>query len=117
MTYIYALFCPIDGLMKYIGKANNPQRRVKDHMFDIRGMTSEKVEWIGQLRKNKKKPILEILDHVDVDEWEFWETFYIQYFKGLGIKLINSNRTGNGLKYANYQTFKKGNRPWNKKDN
>lgn len=115
MTYIYILFCPLDGQPKYIGKANNPQRRVKDHMFDIRGMTPQKIEWVGQMRKHKKKPILEILDEVSIEQWEFWEGFYIDYFRSLGVKLINTNRHGNGLTYANHQTFKKGNVPWNKK--
>jgi len=114
-TFIYMLLCPLDGQVKYIGKANNPKRRAADHMFDIRGMTPEKLEWIGLLRKNKTKPILEILDEVDIDMWKWWENFYIQYFKWLGIKLINTNRAGNGLKFANHQTFKPGNVPWNKK--
>lgn len=114
MTYIYALFCPLDGQMKYIGKANNPERRLKDHMTDIRGMTPDKIEWVGQLRKHKLKPILEILDCVEIEKWEFWEEFWIGYFKGMGIKLINTHRAGNGLTWANSQTFKSGNRPHNK---
>jgi predicted GIY-YIG superfamily endonuclease len=114
ITFIYALFCPLSGKMKYIGKANQPHKRVKEHMYDIRGMTSEKIEWVGQLRKHNKKPILEILDEVEIKKWEFWEGFYIDYFKSLGIQLINTNRKGNGLKWANHQTFKPGNRPWNK---
>lgn len=114
-TFIYALICPFEGNIKYIGKANNPIRRAKDHMFDIRGMTPEKIEWVGKMRKHKKKPILEILDEVLIEEWEFWEGWWMAYFKSFGLKLINSNRAGNGLKYANHQTFKPGNRPWNKK--
>lgn len=97
MTYIYCLICPLDGQMKYIRKANQPSRRAKDHMFDIRGMTPEKIEWVGQMRKHKKKPILEILDEVEEETWQFWEGWWMEYFKGVGIKLINSNRAGNGL--------------------
>lgn len=114
MTYIYCLICPLDGKMKYVGKANQPSRRAKDHMFDIRGMTPEKIEWVGQMRKHKKKPILEILDEVEEETWQFWEGWWMEYFKGMGIKLINSNRAGNGLTYATHQTFQPGNIPHNK---
>lgn len=40
--------------------------------------------------------------------------WWMEYFRGMGIKLINSNRAGNGLTYATHQTFQPGNIPHNK---
>lgn len=113
-TFIYGLVCPLENTLKYIGKANNPHRRLKDHMYDIRGMTPEKVEWIGELRKYKVKPELVILDEICISEWEYWEAFYLGYFRSLGFQLINTSRSGNGLTYSNKQTWKPHNIPWNK---
>ena len=113
-TFIYALICPVDGSMKYVGKSNNPEKRLKDHLFDFRCMDLRKAQWIRMLKSVKKKPILIILDEVDIFDWQFWEDFWSQYFKSHGIVLFNT-RTKNGLTYANSKTFKKGNIPWNKK--
>ena len=113
MTYIYCLICPLDGQMKYIRKANQPSRRAKDHMFDIRGVPSDRVLWLGELRKKKLRPIVEVLDVVEVGDWKFWEEFYIGYFKSLGISLLQKRNGGNGLTFCNQQTFKKGQKPHN----
>lgn len=113
-TFIYALFCPIDGQLKYIGKSNQPKRRLKDHMLDVKDMPVAKLLWVDEMKKRKLKPIMEILDEVSMYEWQYWESWWIEYFKSLGINLINK-RSGNGLSFANSQTYKKGNIPWNKK--
>ena len=111
-TFIYILICPMDGLVKYVGKSNNPEKRTKDHCLDFRCMDGNKAQWILTLRKEKKKPIMVIVDEVSSFDWKFWEEFYCQYFKSLGYKLYNK-RSRNGLTFANSKTFKKGNVPWN----
>lgn len=112
-TFIYILVCPLDGLVKYVGKANDPVKRLKDHMLDFRCMDLNKAMWIRKLRSLKKKPEMVIVDEVDSFDWKFWEEAYCAYFKFLGYTLFNS-RSRNGLTYANSKTFKKGNIPWNK---
>lgn len=112
MTYIYALFCPIDFSMKYIGKSYDPYRRLKDHMADFRDCPIDRMLWIDELKIKKLKPIVEILDCVEIEKWQFWEEFYIGYFKSLGIPLFNK-RAGNGLTYKISTTFRKGNVPHN----
>jgi len=112
-TYIYILVCPLDGLVKYVGKANNPDKRLKDHMLDFRCMDLKKATWIMQLKKLKKKPELIVVDEVESFEWKYWEHFWSIYFKSLGYTLFNT-RTRNGLTYANSKTFRPGNIPWNK---
>jgi hypothetical protein len=113
-TYIYALECPTENTIKYIGKSNNPVRRLKDHMCDFR-QEFNKATWIRKLKHDGKKPNLVILDEVPLEKWEFWEQFYIEYFKSLGIVLLNYHKGGNGLGVGNHKTFKLGNVPHNKK--
>lgn len=112
-TYIYILICPMDGLIKYVGKSNNPIRRVKDHLLDFRNMDLNKSLWITKLKQQKKKPEMVIIDEVDSFDWKFWEDWWCCYFKSMGFKLYNK-RSRNGLTYSNSKTFRPGNIPWNK---
>ena len=114
MTFIYILICPLDGLVKYVGKSNNPEKRLKDHLLDFRCMDLNKAMWIRQLRALKLKPRMEVIDEVDADNWKNKEQYWCEYFKGYGYELFNT-RSRNGLTYANSKTFKPGNVPWNKK--
>lgn len=113
-TQIYGLFDPRTEELKYIGKANCVTRRVKDHMLDFRGVPVDRLCWLEDLKRNKLKPVVEILEEVDVKDWQFWEEFYIGYFKSLGINLLQKRNGKNGLTFANSQTFRKGHKPWNK---
>lgn len=113
-TYIYGLECPLDGNIKYIGKSNNPQRRLRDHMYDHRGEYNKGL-WVRKLKHSGLKPQLIILDEIELSKWEFWETWWISYFKSLGISLLNKHEGGNGLSVGNHKTFKIGNIPHNKK--
>src|SRR5690348_987469 len=113
-TFIYGLFCPVDGEIKYIGKSNNPHRRLRDHMCDSRGEYSKGL-WLRKLKHSGLKPQMEILDEIPLEKWQFWERWWIAYFKTLGIKLLNQHEGGNGLAVANHRSFKAGNKPWNSK--
>lgn len=112
IVYIYALFDPISEELKYIGKANNIKTRLKEHMNDLRGVGKEKTEWILKLKERKLKPIVEVLDEVSHIEWQYWEDFWMSYFKSYGLTLI-SKRSGNGPSFSNKQSYKVGNKPWN----
>lgn len=64
---IYALKCPIDGKIRYVGKSANFKQRFKDHLKDVGSSTSKKV-WIDTLLKKGLKPILIILDESDSED-------------------------------------------------
>lgn len=114
-TNIYILICPISKQIKYVGKANDPKRRLKDHMIDFRSRLGEfeKTKWLLELYRKNLKPEMEIVDTVDMNDWKKWEQFWIEYFISIGCILVNSGKGGNGLSTANEQSFKQGNRPWN----
>ncbi len=112
MTYIYILICPLDGRIKYVGKSNNPNKRLKDHLLDFRCMDLNKAMWIRNLKAQKLKPRLEIIDEVHSDDWKNKEEYWCKYFKELGYELFNT-RSRNGLTYKNSTTFQPGNKPWN----
>lgn len=112
-TYIYALKCPLDNKIKYIGKANDPKGRYRKHIslgFTGKGDNLIKNEWIFSLLENDLKPILEILEEVLISEWKIKEKFYIKQYKELGYELYNVCGGGNGLSFGNSSSFK-GNPP------
>ncbi len=111
-TFIYILICPFDGTVKYVGKSNDPIKRLKDHLLDFRCMDLHKAMWIRELRAKKLKPEMVVIDEVSLFDWKFWEQWWCMYYKSLGFKLFNS-RSRNGLTFANSKTFKPGQRPWN----
>lgn len=96
-TYIYALLCP-QGEIRYIGKTNNPQLRLSQHM---KTAASGKVKhytanWIRSLLAAGQKPHMEIVQEVPEGEsWEEYEIRAIAEFRAEGHRLTNSTPGGN----------------------
>jgi hypothetical protein len=96
MTYIYTLDCPITGIPKYVGKSNNPLKRIKSHIHECNRKYTKKNNWIKKLINNNTVPILSVLDHVKFYEWQFWEQFYINLLQSWGFILKNESFGGEG---------------------
>jgi hypothetical protein len=78
MAYIYTLYR--NNIPFYIGKtSNDPQKRERDHRY-----------------KYGNDIVLEVLDKVKIDEWKFWESYWIEQFKVWGFNLLNQNEGGGG---------------------
>lgn len=96
-TYIYALEFP-KGNIRYIGKSNNPKKRLKKHIRESLASTeTHKKAWINGLLKKNKKPILSIIDDVDFDDWPIMEQYWISQFKTWGFNLVNTTDGGEGF--------------------
>jgi hypothetical protein len=73
-TFIYSLSDPITGEIRYIGKANNPKKRILDHVRENKTSNrSHKISWIKSLIVKDLLPIVEIVDEVPKLDWEFWD--------------------------------------------
>lgn len=80
---IYALCCPKDGGVKYIGKAVDPEKRHKGHLRERRGNTP-KVNWIQKCLKNGLAPSMVVLEWVGLDEWMTAEKRWISHYRSAG---------------------------------
>jgi len=108
-TNIYVLKDPRTNEVRYIGKANNPVERYRNHNNKGRDKNTHKRNWINELWKNKLKPILEIIDTVPIDKWKEYEKFYIKKYINDGCDLVNYTDGGDGATFANATSFKPGN--------
>lgn len=107
-TNIYCLKDPRDDSIKYIGKANNVDERMKLH-FHKRGNTRKEC-WVESLRRKGLRPTSEIIDEVPISEWDFWERHYISLYRSWGFDLKNGTFGGDGFhitKEARDKTTKK----------
>ena len=112
-TFIYILIDPITDKVRYVGKSNNPYKRFECHLSK-NNIKSHKTNWIQSLLKKDIKPILCIIDEVDINEWKFWEVYWISQFKNWGFNLTNSTKGGDGCTFSNITSFNKNHVPWNK---
>ncbi len=101
-TYIYSLTDPIDNQIKYIGKSNNPHKRYYNHIGDVKkGFKNKKCNWLRKLLNENKKPILQILEECDDNNWQERETYWItkinprcnHYAGGNGSTHISAEKT------------------------
>lgn len=104
-TYIYILKDPITYEVRYVGKSNNPKRRLTYHLSKTKDLGTHKRNWINSLNS---KPILEIIKEVPKNEWQSYEKYYIEYYTSIGCNLVNWGDGGEGLTYGNQTSFKKG---------
>lgn len=109
-TFIYLLRDPRPGKFKgYIGKSNNPKWRFKyGHLCEakMKGGTLKK-DWLRKLDKLELQPILEVIDEVPINEWQFWEVWYIELFKTWNYELVNSDKGGLGSERMSLETRQK----------
>jgi hypothetical protein len=101
-TFIYALTDPLTNKVKYIGKADNPEKRRKEHIKRIKYPIKKgkrltfKERWVFNLLLEGLEPEQIILD--EVVDYEKWESFYIKQYKDMGCELTNYDDDGVGNK-------------------
>lgn len=77
---IYALVCPNDGAVKYVGKTSRISTRSVQHIKG-EGIDSKR-KWSKELMRNKKKPIIVVLeDGVSPEESKLAEKKWINFYK------------------------------------
>jgi len=94
--YIYTLSDKLG--VRYVGQTKNPKRRYYRHIFDGKnnGGKNKRCSWIKSLLNKNEKPIMNIIDEVNKNEWVFWEQYWISQFRVWGFKLVNNSDGGEG---------------------
>lgn len=95
-TFIYALCEPGTRTVRYIGKADDPVKRLWAHLNKAKKENNHRNNWIRSLFAVGEKPVLEILDEVDNAFWPQWEVAWIAYYREQGFDLVNGTAGGEG---------------------
>lgn len=99
MDYIYALVCPIEKVIRYIGKAENPQARFVNHITTAKTGTlnHHNARWIRKLLRAGLRPELKILAEVKYGEcWQDVERRFISEAVNNRARLTNIMVGGEG---------------------
>lgn len=98
-TFIYGLWDPRNYQLRYIGKSDNPQERLKWHLRDAKHLVSSThvYNWIRSLLREDLEPCLEILEEVLINDWEQSEKAWIEQCKLFGVRLTNMTDGGDGV--------------------
>lgn len=92
--HIYALIDPNTGEVRYIGKSNNPHRRLTRHIHECKarhGTTNErKRDWINALLAAGQKPHVVTLQTLEQgDDWAYVEFCWGWHYRTRGADLVN----------------------------
>lgn len=93
-TFIYVLKDPETGEVRYVGKSNDPPRRLRRHCFRAPRESFRSARWVSSVLSRGFWPTLEIIDEVAESEWPQWEAAYIQFFRESGCELVNGTDGG-----------------------
>jgi hypothetical protein len=112
-TFIYGLFENDYNEIKYIGKSNNPKRRLRQHICDSPKRKTPKDFWIQSVLKNGNKINMIILEEVEYNKWGERENFWINLHRE---NLKNCSEGGFGGSPIKFKISYKDAKKWIKKN-
>src|ERR1700753_3270619 len=86
---IYALRDPETNEIRYIGKANNSQARLKSHLRDARTRRTPVYSWINSLLRRGLSPDMIVLETCGPDVWKEREIALIAQYRAASSRLLN----------------------------
>ena len=105
-TYIYYLCDIKDGIPRYVGKTDNPKKRISSHkresIHNRRGKSSHKQNWISNVYQNGSKIEMVIIDEVVGDgsfgsgDWTWVEEYWGNQMSQWGFPIIFDGGWGTG---------------------
>ena len=94
--YIYGLREPDTGLIRYIGKTNNPHRRWLNHLTEK--SHCKRTYWIRSLLRRGLRPEIVVIEEIHgAWPWQESERFWIAFANRNGWPLINMTSGGDGV--------------------
>lgn len=85
---IYGLYDP-SGQLRYIGKANDSEKRLKSHLADSKKRSTPVYCWIRSLLSSGQAPTIKVLSVVAFPDWQSEEKRLIALHRENGNRLLN----------------------------
>lgn len=101
-VYIYGLFDPRDGRLRYIGKTvTSLKKRLEQHLSPKQaGDGTRRGNWISLLLKQNLRPDMRLLTQTTEADWERDEKDWIARARADGCALVNATDGGRSLCWA-----------------
>ena len=108
IVYIYCLKHPETQEIRYVGKTTNIKRRLSQHIQDAKSYVSNRriINWICNLLKSNLKPVIEIIEICNENNWQEREIYWISYYKEI-TNLCNHHDGGLGCLGRKLTDFEK----------
>lgn len=90
--FIYVLKDPDSGEVRYVGKTNNPKKRMSGHLSAQQGRNLPSIRWVRKLKNLNKFPVMEIIE--ETDDWENSEKKWICHYRNVASDLLNIDDGG-----------------------
>jgi hypothetical protein len=111
---IYMLLDPRTNRIRYVGKTTYTlNHRLHCHLSEARRDPTKnyRTKWINSLLKLNIKPLIELIEETNQEEWEmkerYWIKYYKEYAKDKGYKLVNGTDGGDGFDGCNIEKREK----------
>lgn len=88
-VYIYTLSDPDSGEVRYVGKANNINKRLATHISDSRKSNRPVCNWVAKLVRNGKAPVITTIAICSHESWQEEERKQIALFRSTHSNLLN----------------------------
>ena len=100
-NFIYELIDPETNKPRYIGKTNNPKKRLKKHLNECTkiGVWTPKNKWLLYLKRKGLIPIINIIDETQENNINELEINYIKKYRELYDDLTNDTDGGDGYNW------------------
>lgn len=92
-TYIYGLYAE-EGKIRYVGKTNNLEKRLYEHILNSKLKKTHKDIWIQKELKNGNEIKIVLLEEVNYENWQNSEIKWIEKYKNNN--LTNHAKGGTG---------------------
>ncbi|MFZ5783985.1 MAG: GIY-YIG nuclease family protein [Pseudomonadota bacterium] len=86
-AWIYALCDGRTGAVRYIGKADNPRKRLRQHLRAEMRLSFPVVQWIRKQKALGISPIMIALEFTE--DWQVAEIDWIAHMRAIGAPLLN----------------------------
>jgi len=95
---IYFISDPFTNDIFYVGKTElTLNQRLNGHISTARKLPGKRLsKRIIEIIQKGKRPVIEILEVVDYEDWQESEIFWIKKFEEIGHPLLNIHRGGRG---------------------
>ncbi len=90
--YIYALICPIENNVKYVGKTKNPKTRYNQHVKKLDKSFTPKRKWLEMLFEKGLLPKIKIIEETNEIQGRDREQYFCDFYKDTILNIHNPEK-------------------------